>query len=408
MNLSFIESETPYFNFAYQGSRSEQKEWDYEAIFDLLVSCFHNKDVSDIYLAHDAPIIIQVSGDNYIANLNNTESLPEMLEVDSEVLENFYERNHNLVTQLTKQRKSSSGNLVLKPASGEKIRFRLEGMRWSNGPAVEGNDVCLRPLRPPTLLKDLNVSEFSKRIVNVKEGIVFVNGPTGSGKSTYLAAILVERSLLWRDMIYTAEDPCEYDMQNIRNQIGFIKQHDANNDSTGGFAACLKSFLRKHPKAILLGEMRDQESVKYGILTAKTKHQLFTTLHCDRPWQIYERLLDEMPDSVKSSTFRDLIEYSGAIVSQRLIKTSIAGTIAIQDVFYFTENDKLMLVEAAQSSFKSNGDFSGFGYKFIEIFKEKCDKGEALSMSRNLKEHYDNGKMTEEEYTKILSSMQII
>lgn len=406
--LTYIESATPFFNFSYiSKDKTISYEWTPESIFNFLLACYQNGDISDIYLAHEAPIIVQVSGgENYVANLNNTgKTLPKFLEVGSDVLEKFYKEVQNLVSQLTRLRKKSSSNLVLKTDQGERVRFRLEGLRWSNGPASEGNDVCLRPLRKPILLKDLKVSQQSKDIVNIREGIIFVNGPTGSGKSTLLAAILVERTFRWRDMIYTAEDPCEYDMQNIKGQIGFIKQHDANNDVEGGFAACLKSFLRKHPKAILLGEMRDQESVKYGILTAKTKHQLYTTLHCDRPWQIYERLLDEMPDSTKASTFRDLIEYSGAIVSQQLIKSSVGGTLAIQDVFVFNEKDKYDLIEAAQISYKEYNDFSGFAYKFREIFKKKCEVGEGLSMTMDLKNHLEAGNLSEEEFVRFNKSI---
>ncbi|AOR24945.2 pilus assembly protein TapB [Clostridium taeniosporum] len=187
-------------------------------------------------------------------------------------------------------------------------------LRVSSIPVVYGEKIVIRILYSNNFnyrLEDLYFSkeklELVRKIMSLKKGLVLVNGPTGSGKSTTLYTILKEINK--EDInITTLEDPVEAIIPNI-NQMSLNKKLDIN------FSNGLKNILRQDPDVIMVGEVRDEETAKISVRASITGHKVYTTIHTSTPREVFFRLEDM---GVKQYLLRDSIV---GIISQRLIKT---------------------------------------------------------------------------------------
>lgn len=175
-------------------------------------------------------------------------------------------------------------------------------------------------LRLPTILKDVSL---------LKRGLVIVVGGTGSGKSTTLAAMLDHRNAETRGHIVTIEDPIEY-VHPHRNCV--VTQREVGVD-TDSWHVALRNTLRQAPDVIMIGEIRDRETMEFGIQFAETGHLVLATLHANNANQALDRIINFFPDEKREQLLMDLSLNIQALISQRLIACDgAAGRIAAMEV----------------------------------------------------------------------------
>lgn len=176
---------------------------------------------------------------------------------------------------------------------------------------------------------ELNLPSVLKDVVMAKRGLVIVVGGTGSGKSTSLAAMIGHRNKNSRGHIITIEDPVEY----VHPHAGcVITQREVGVD-TDGWHAALKNTLRQAPDVILIGEIRDRETMEYGVQFAETGHLCLATLHANSANQALDRIINFFPEERRDQLLMDLSLNIRALVSQRLIpRADNKGRIAAMEI----------------------------------------------------------------------------
>ncbi len=180
----------------------------------------------------------------------------------------------------------------------------------------------------PTV-EELELPEILKDIVMTKRGLVILVGATGSGKSTTLAAMLGHRNANSRGHIITIEDPVEY--VHPHNQC-VVTQREVGVD-TEGWHSALKNTLRQAPDVILIGEIRDRETMEYGIQFAETGHLCLATLHANSANQALDRIINFFPEEKRDQLLQDMSLNMKSIISQRLIpRESGMGRIAAMEI----------------------------------------------------------------------------
>ena len=192
-------------------------------------------------------------------------------------------------------------------------RFRINVFKEKNNDAIA---IRVIALKIPTL-NELNHPEVLKSIINKKRGLILVTGPTGSGKSTTLAAMINEINNTREEHIITLEDPIEY-LHNHNKCI--INQREIGRDSKS-YNKALKAVLREDPDVILVGEMRDLETISIAITAAETGHLVFSTLHTIGAAKTIERIIDVFPPHQQQQIKIRLASVLKAVVSQQLVET---------------------------------------------------------------------------------------
>lgn len=177
-------------------------------------------------------------------------------------------------------------------------------------------------------LNDLNSPDFFYDLTRLERGLVLITGPTGSGKSTTLAAMVDEINRRRCCHILTIEDPIEFLYQNKQS---IINQRQVQRD-TLSFHAALRSGLRQDPDVILIGEMRDLETIKLALTAAETGHLVFATLHTNSAAKTINRLIDVFSGEEKSLVRNLVSESLQAVVSQKLIKKKGGGRVAAYEI----------------------------------------------------------------------------
>ena len=203
-------------------------------------------------------------------------------------------------------------------------RFRANYYRTIGGIACAFRMI---PIDIPTLDEYGNPPIF-KELIKKEKGLILVTGPTGSGKSTTLASMLHEINLTERRHIITVEDPVEFVHKNIKS---LFSQRDVGND-TASFAAALKYALRQDPDIILIGEMRDSETIGAALTAAETGHLVFGTLHTNSAPGTINRIIDVFDGEEQAQVRAQLASSLVAVVSQTLIPRVGGGKVATQEI----------------------------------------------------------------------------
>ncbi len=206
-------------------------------------------------------------------------------------------------------------------------RFRVNAMKQ-----VHGVTLVLRIINSRTPeISQLSLPQSINRILELNDGLVLVTGPTGSGKSTTLAAIINEYNKNRCCHIITVEDPIEY-MHTPKNSI--INQREVGADSVS-YARALKAALREDPDIILVGEMRDLESISIAITAAETGHLVLSTLHTIGAAKTIDRLIDVFPPQQQQQIRTQLSTVLQSVISQRLLPTADgAGRIGAFEMMF--------------------------------------------------------------------------
>lgn len=203
-------------------------------------------------------------------------------------------------------------------------RFRANYYRTIGGIACAFRMI---PIDIPTLDEYGNPPIF-KELIKKEKGLILVTGPTGSGKSTTLASMLHEINLNERRHIITIEDPVEFVHKNIKS---LFSQRDVGND-TESFATALKYSLRQDPDVILIGEMRDAETIGAALTAAETGHLVFGTLHTNSAPATINRIIDVFDGEEQAQVRAQLSSSLVAVISQTLIPRVGGGKVATQEI----------------------------------------------------------------------------
>jgi twitching motility protein PilT len=247
--------------------------------------------------------------------------------------------------QVAQESLETTGSADLSFSVPGDARFRVNIFRQRGTHAIIMRVI---PMRPPRF-SDLNLPEQLKEIVDLKNGIVLVTGPTGSGKSSTLAAIidLINKTHYYH--IVTIEDPIEF-LHNHQNST--IHQRELHSD-TPSFAIALRAALRQAPKVILVGEMRDRETIEVALEAAETGHLVLSTLHTIDASKTVDRIIGVFPKNEEKAIRTRVAQSFRFIVSQRLIPLSDKkGRVAAIEILKSTMRTR-EYIEKGESEGKS-------------------------------------------------------
>lgn len=191
-------------------------------------------------------------------------------------------------------------------------------------------------------LEDLDTPPIFKNISEFPRGLVLVTGPTGSGKSTTLAAMVDYINQKDSAHILTVEDPIEFVHESSRS---LINQREVHRD-TQSFTNALRSALREDPDVILVGEMRDLETIRLALTAAETGHLVFGTLHTSSAAKTIDRIIDVFPAEEKEMVRSMLSESLQAVISQALLKKPTGGRIAAHEIMLVNSAIRNLIREA--------------------------------------------------------------
>ena len=249
-------------------------------------------------------------------------------------------------------------------------RFRVNAFEQQRGAGAVFRSIA----QAIPSLESLGLGEVFRRICHLSHGLVLVTGATGSGKSTTLAAMIDHLNSTRQQHILSIEDPIEF-IHEPRQSL--INQREVHRD-THSFAAALRSALREDPDVIMLGEMRDLETIRLALTAAETGHLVLATLHTSSATRTIDRVVDVFPAEEKAMVRTMLSESLQAVISQTLVKKVGGGRVAAHEIMLATpairnlirENKVAQMVSAIQTG-------AAVGMQTLEMsLKRLRDKGE--------------------------------
>jgi twitching motility protein PilU len=276
-----------------------------------------DRKASDVYLSANAPILIKIAG--------------QILPVSDQVLTPAQPRQllAELLAPSQLEELDDSGELNVAVGLPRIGSFRLSAFRQRGSIAAVFR--CI-PFEIPSL-DSLGLPELLAQLVLEKRGLILVVGATGTGKSTTLAAMLEKRNQELPGHILTIEDPIEFLFTNKRS---VVNQREVGRD-TDSLQVALKNALRQAPDVILIGEIRDRETMSSAISYALSGHLVLATLHANNSYHALGRILSFYPPEARPSLLADLSAGLRAIVSQRLVRANAGGRIAAVEVLLKTQ-----------------------------------------------------------------------
>ena len=285
-------------------------------ISDLLAFTVKNK-ASDLHLSAGLPPMIRVNGDIRRINvepLDHAGVHAMVYDIMNDHQRKWYEENLEIDFSF------EVPNLA---------RFRVNAYVQNRGAGAVFRTIPSKVLT----LEQLNCPSIFKEIANQPRGIVLVTGPTGSGKSTTLAAMINDINENEYAHILTVEDPIEFVHESKRC---LINQREVG-PHTLSFSNALRSALREDPDVILVGEMRDLETIRLALTAAETGHLVFGTLHTSSAAKTIDRIIDVFPAAEKEMVRSMLSESLRAVISQTLLKTKDgSGRVAAHEIMIGT------------------------------------------------------------------------
>jgi len=294
---------------------------------------------SDLHLSSGEPPMIRINGDM---------TRIKMPDIDRREVQSMV---YDIMSDTQRKAFEEHMELDFSFSLGEIARFRVNVFEQRRGMAavfrVIPNEVLtLEQLKCPEVFKDISMTP---------RGICLVTGPTGSGKSTTLAAMVNHRNEIEKGHILTIEDPIEFVH---KSKASLVTQRELG-PHTHSFANALRSSLREDPDVILVGELRDLETIRLALTAAETGHMVFGTLHTSSAPKTIDRIIDVFPAAEKEMVRSMLSESIRAVISQTLLKTAdgmsriaaheiMIGTPAIRNLI--RENKIAQMVSVMQTS----------------------------------------------------------
>jgi len=328
-------------------------------IAELLAFSVKNK-ASDLHLSAGLPPMIRVDGDIRRVNIDPFD----------------HKQVHGLIYDIMNDKQRRDYEEFFETdfsfALPGLARFRVNAFNQERGAAAVFRTIPSEILS----LEDLNAPKFFAELTEKTRGLVLVTGPTGSGKSTTLAAMVDHINQNRYEHILTVEDPIEF---LHTSQKCLINQREVHRD-TQSFTAALRSALREDPDIILVGEMRDLETIRLALTAAETGHLVFGTLHTTSAAKTIDRIIDVFPSAEKDMIRSMLSESLQAVISQTLLKKVGGGRIAAHEIMVGTPAIRNLIREAKVAQM----------YSAIQTGR----RDGMQTLDQNLKEMVDQGKIT--------------
>lgn len=302
---------------------------------------------SDLHLSAGLPPMIRVDGD--IRRIN----LPAL----------DHKEVHRLVYDIMNDKQRKDFEEYLETDFSFEIpnvaRFRVNAFNQNRGAGA-----VFRTIPSKVLTMDqLGLGQVFKDLSNLNRGLVLVTGPTGSGKSTTLAAMVDFVNETKYNHILTVEDPIEFVHESKKS---LINQREVHRD-TLGFNEALRSALREDPDVILVGELRDLETIRLALTAAETGHLVFGTLHTSSAAKTIDRVVDVFPAAEKSMVRSMLSESLQGVISQTLLKKIGGGRVAAHEVMVGTPAIRNLIREdKIAQMYSSIQTGSAFGMKTLD------------------------------------------
>ncbi len=285
----------------------------------------------------DITELLAFSAKQGASDLHLSAGLPPMIRVDGDVRRiNLpalgHKEVHSLVYDIMNDKQRKDFEEFLETDFSFEVpgvaRFRVNAFNHNRGAGA-----VFRTIPSKVLTMDqLGMGQVFKDLAKVPRGIVLVTGPTGSGKSTTLAAMIDYINESKYDHILTVEDPIEFVHESKKS---LVNQREVHRD-TLGFNEALRSALREDPDVILVGEMRDLETIRLALTAAETGHIVFGTLHTSSAAKTIDRIVDVFPAEEKSMVRSMLSESLQGVISQALLKKNGGGRVAAHEIMVGT------------------------------------------------------------------------
>ncbi len=271
---------------------------------------------SDLHLSAGLPPMIRIDGD--VRRIN----LPPM----------DHKQVHGLIYDIMNDKQRKDYEEFLEIDFSFKVpgvaRFRVNAFNQNRGASAVFRTIPSKILT----MEELDMGEVFRKVTDVMRGLVLVTGPTGSGKSTTLAAMLDYLNSNKYHHILTIEDPIEFVHESKKC---LVNQREVHRD-THGFSEALRSALREDPDVILVGEMRDLETIRLALTAAETGHLVFGTLHTTSAAKTIDRVVDVFPAEEKAMVRSMISESLQAVISQTLLKKIGGGRVAAHEIMIGT------------------------------------------------------------------------
>jgi twitching motility protein PilT len=285
----------------------------------------------------DITELLAFSAKQGASDLHLSAGLPPMIRVDGDVRRiNLpaldHKQVHELIYDIMNDKQRKDFEEFLETDFSFEVpgvaRFRVNAFNQNRGAGAVFRTIPSKVLT----MDDLGMGDVFRKITDVPRGLVLVTGPTGSGKSTTLAAMIDYLNNNKHHHILTIEDPIEFVHESKKC---LVNQREVHRD-TLGFSHALRSALREDPDVILVGEMRDLETIRLALTAAETGHLVFGTLHTTSAAKTIDRVVDVFPAEEKSMVRSMLSESLQAVISQALLKKIGGGRVAAHEIMIGT------------------------------------------------------------------------
>ncbi len=323
---------------------------------------------SDLIISAGAPPILRIDGDLF------------RMRAETMTAQQTRDTIYEMLTPEQRERFERDKELDLSFAVGRKTRFRVN-VYYQKGAVT----AAVRPIpdKIPSL-GDLGLPVGISDLAVARQGLVLVTGPTGSGKTTTLAALLDLINNRRSCHIISVEDPIEY-VHEHRKSI--VDQREIGED-TDSFPKALKYVLRQNPDVIMIGEMRDLETIQTALTAAETGHLVFATLHTNDAVQTIDRVVDVFPAEQQQQIRFQLSMVLLAIISQRLIPRRKGGRVLACEVMF--KNSAIANLIREQKS------------HLVYSVMETAIREGMITLDRSLKELFTSGLITREEALSLM------
>lgn len=272
---------------------------------DRLFQLMKEKNASDMFFAANSPVHIKINGNLIPINQHRLEP-DNIISLLSEIASN------EQMQELERENELNMGVSVANLG-----RFRLSAFRQRGSISAVLRFV---PANIPPI-GELGLPPVLSELIMEKRGLLLVVGATGSGKSTTIASMLDHRNEQRTGHILTLEDPIEY---LFKNKKSIVNQREIGSDATS-FATALRNSMRQAPDCILIGEIRDKETMAAALAYAQSGHLVLATLHANNSYNALNRIISFYPIENRAALLQDLASSVKAIVSQRLVKSAAGG-----------------------------------------------------------------------------------
>lgn len=314
-------------------------------VFKALILEILAHNPSDIFIQPETPAFMMVNG-KMVAATYRPIDVNEVAEI-MKFVTNRDTTSNDVKQGIAANAKFEVFHPTLRDDTGAKVRY---GFRVNVMPIVNieaSAQIVMRPIPgEPIHYSKLGLSEQLIRRAIPRDGLVYIAGATGSGKTTTIAAILryiLENNTLIKGNIITLEDPIEFTFQSIKSAHSFIVQSQLG-ISFATFADGLREAMRRKPAAILLGEMRDVPTIDAAILASLTGHPVFATVHANNVGAIPSRMISAFPENQRATAAYNIIETARLFLAQRLVPGVSGRMVAAREYLHVDREVKNALI----------------------------------------------------------------